>query len=147
MKKEEVLQRIRQLGVIPVIRADSAVEATKAINAIKAGGINIFEVTMTVPGAIALIEKLVSGFAQTALIGAGTVLTPEVAADCLAAGAQFIISPALNLKTVELCRKKEVAVMPGALTPTEIITAWRAGADIVKVFPAGALGGPAISNP
>ena len=141
MKKEEVLQKIRTIGIVPVIRAASADEATNAIKAIKRGGIDIFEVTMTVPGAIALIERLVSEFAQTALIGAGTVLTPEQAEECIAAGAQFIISPALNLETVALCRKKEIAVMPGALTPTEIVAAWNAGADFVKVFPAGALGG------
>jgi 2-dehydro-3-deoxyphosphogluconate aldolase/(4S)-4-hydroxy-2-oxoglutarate aldolase len=141
MTKQQVLQKIREIGIVPVIRADSADEATAAIEAIRAGGVDVFEVTMTVPGAVDLIAKLSAKFGDSALIGAGTVLTPEQAKDCIAAGAKFIISPALNLETIKLCSEKEIAVMPGALTPTEIITAWTAGADFVKVFPCGAMGG------
>ncbi len=141
MTKQEVLKKIREVGILPVIRAESATEATKAIEAIKAGGINIFEITMTVPDAVDLIKDLAEKFGETALIGAGTVLTAEQAQDCIAAGAKFIISPALNLETIKICNENQVAVMPGALTPTEIVTAWDAGADCVKVFPAGALGG------
>ena len=141
MTKQQVLQKIREIGIVPVIRADSADEATAAIEAIRAGGVDVFEVTMTVPGAVDLIAKLSAKFGDSALIGAGTVLTPEQAKDCSAAGAKFIISPALNLETIKLCSEKEIAVMPGALTPTEIITAWTAGADFVKVFPCGAMGG------
>ena len=96
---------------------------------------------MTVPDAVDLIKDLAEKFGETALIGAGTVLTAEQAQDCIAAGAKFIISPALNLETIKICNENQVAVMPGALTPTEIVTAWDAGADCVKVFPAGALGG------
>lgn len=141
MTKQQVLEQIRQIGLVPVVRAASADEATQAIEAISAGGVNVFEVTMTVPDAVNLIKKLVEKFGETALIGAGTVLTPDDAEDCIEAGAQFIISPALNLETIKVCNEKGIAIMPGALTPTEILTAWNAGADVVKVFPAGALGG------
>lgn len=141
MIKKEVIRQIVETGVVPVVRASSAIEATRAIEAVRAGGINIFEITMTVPDAVRLIEKLTDKFGDGALIGAGTVLTTEQAKDCIAAGAQFVISPAFNLETVAVCRKSEIVVMPGALSPTEIVAAWNAGADFVKVFPAGALGG------
>lgn len=141
MTKQQVLQKIRETGVVPVIRAASSAEAAAVIEAVSAGGVDVFEVTLTVPGAVDLIAELSAKFGDAALIGAGTVLTPEQAAECIAAGAKFIISPALNLETIKLCRENEIAVMPGALTPTEIVTAWTAGADFVKVFPCGALGG------
>ena len=141
MNKSDVISRITETGVIPVIRAASADEARRAIDAIKKGGIDIFEITMTVPGAVSLIEKLAASYAGDALIGAGTVLDAQTARDCVNAGAQFIISPALNPDTIRFCKESEIVVMPGALTPTEIVTAWNAGADFVKVFPAGALGG------
>jgi 2-dehydro-3-deoxyphosphogluconate aldolase/(4S)-4-hydroxy-2-oxoglutarate aldolase len=141
MKKKEVIRQITEIGIVPVVRANSANEAVRAIEAVRRGGINIFEITMTVPNAVELIEKLSDKFGDSALIGAGTVLTPEQARDCINAGAQFVISPALNIETVAVCRNQEITVMPGALTPTEIVTAWNTGADFVKVFPAGALGG------
>lgn len=141
MNKQDVIRQIVEVGIVPVVRATSADEATEAIKAIRAGGINIFEITMTVPGAVRLIEKLAEEFGHSALIGAGTVLTPEQALDCINAGAQFVISPALNFETIAMCQKHEITIMPGALTPTEIVAAWNAGADFVKVFPAGALGG------
>ncbi len=141
MTKQEVLKKIREIGVVPVVRANSADEALQAIEAVREGGVNIFEITMTVPNAIDLIKNLTAKFGENALIGAGTVLTPEQVEDCIQAGAKFIISPALNLKTIKICNENDVVVMPGALTPTEIVTAWNAGADCVKVFPAGALGG------
>ncbi len=141
MNKQQVMRQIVEAGIVPVVQASSADEATEAIKAVRAGGINIFEITLTVPGAVRLIEKLADEFGQSALIGAGTVLTTEQARNCISAGAQFVISPALNFETIDLCRKHEVVVMPGALTPTEIVAAWNAGADFVKVFPAGALGG------
>ncbi|HEY0051075.1 MAG TPA: bifunctional 4-hydroxy-2-oxoglutarate aldolase/2-dehydro-3-deoxy-phosphogluconate aldolase [Pyrinomonadaceae bacterium] len=141
MNKSEVISQITGTGVIPVIRAASADEARRAIDAIKTGGIDIFEITMTVPGAVSLIEKLVASYGAEALIGAGTVLDAATARECIDAGAQFIISPALNLDTILFCNQAETVVMPGALTPTEILVAWNAGADFVKVFPAGALGG------
>jgi len=141
MNKTKVLKRIREIGVIPVVRASSAGEAIQVVEAIKAGGLPILEITMTVPGAIQVIESLAARYGDEAIVGAGTVLDPEIARACILAGAQFIVSPALNLETIVCCREHEVAVMPGALTPTEIVQAWNAGADLVKVFPAGAMGG------
>lgn len=141
MTKQEVLQKIREVGVVPVVRAGSADEATRAIEAVKAGGIHIFEITMTVPNAVDLIGRLAARFGEAALIGAGTVLSAGQARDCIAAGAKFIISPALNIETIKFCGERGIAVIPGALTPTEIVTAWHAGADFVKIFPAGAMGG------
>jgi 2-dehydro-3-deoxyphosphogluconate aldolase/(4S)-4-hydroxy-2-oxoglutarate aldolase len=142
MDKAAVLERIRSVGVIPVIRAQSADEAARAVDAIRAGGVSVIEITMTVPGAVALIRE-VARRVQDAVVGAGTVLDPEAARACVEAGARFVVSPALDLATVATCRDAGVAVIPGALTPTEVVTAWRAGADLVKVFPAGAVGGPA----
>src|SRR5437868_10685192 len=141
MRKSEVLNRIRDTGLIPVVRAESADLAIQVVEAIQAGGLDVLEVTMTVPGAIDVIAKLASTLANQCVIGAGTVLDPETARKCIDAGAQFIVSPALNLETIACCRELDVAVMPGALTPTEIVSAWQAGADFVKVFPAGAMGG------
>jgi 2-dehydro-3-deoxyphosphogluconate aldolase/(4S)-4-hydroxy-2-oxoglutarate aldolase len=141
MTKQEVLEWIRKTGLIPVVRAQSPEQAMRAVNAVKAGGVDIVEVTMTVPGAISLIEKLRQIFSSEVLIGAGTVLDPEKAQQCIDAGAQFIVSPALNIDTISYCRSRDVPVLPGALTPTEVLQAWTAGADAVKVFPAGAVGG------
>lgn len=106
-----------------------------------AGAITTIEVTMTVPGAIELIKELCGSYGSEVLIGAGTVLDADTARDCINAGAKFIISPTLNFETIKFCSEQEIVVMPGALTPTEILAAWNAGADFVKVFPAGAMGG------
>jgi 2-dehydro-3-deoxyphosphogluconate aldolase/(4S)-4-hydroxy-2-oxoglutarate aldolase len=141
MNKTEVLQRIHETGLIPVVRAESAELAVQAVEAIKAGGIHVLEVTMTVPGAIGVIEQLTKMFGDETLVGAGTVLDPETAKQCIEAGAQFVVSPALNEDTIAFCRNREIAVFPGALTPTEVVKAWKAGADAVKVFPASAVGG------
>ncbi|MHB8391273.1 MAG: bifunctional 4-hydroxy-2-oxoglutarate aldolase/2-dehydro-3-deoxy-phosphogluconate aldolase [Acidobacteriaceae bacterium] len=141
MDKSTIMQHMRELGLVPVLRATSAEEAMPLADAILAGGIDILEVTMTVPGAIRVIEQLADHHGDKLLLGAGTVLDAETARNCLLAGAQFIVSPALDLRTIELCRRYSVPVMPGALTPTEILTAWQAGADVVKVFPCSALGG------
>lgn len=140
MDKSEVLKRIAEVGLVPVIRAESKDEAIRVIDAIAAGGLPTVEVTMTVPGAISIIEALHKRDSSL-VVGAGTVLDAETARACILAGAQFIVSPSLNLGTVELCRRYSVAVMPGALTPTEVLTAWQAGADVVKIFPCGAMGG------
>jgi 2-dehydro-3-deoxyphosphogluconate aldolase / (4S)-4-hydroxy-2-oxoglutarate aldolase len=142
MNKTDVLQRIRATGLIPVVRADSAELAMRAVERIKAGGVDVLEVTMTVPGAIGVIEKLAATFRSEVVIGAGTVLDPEIAGKCIDSGAQFVVSPSLNEETIAFCRKRNVACFPGALTPTEVVRAWNAGADAVKVFPAGAVGGP-----
>lgn len=141
MSRETTVSRIRELGLVPVVRAESADLAAQAIEAIRAGGVDVLEITMTVPGAVRLIEDLAARYAKQAIIGAGTVLDAETARACILAGAQFVVSPALNLETIALCRRYGVPVFPGALTPTEVVTAWQAGADMVKVFPAGALGG------
>ncbi len=141
MNKTDVIQRIKDIGVIPVVRASSEEEAISVVDAIKAGGLPILEITMTVPRAVQVIETLSARYGNEAIVGAGTVLDPESARACILAGAQFIVSPALNLETIACCRELDVAVMPGALTPTEIVLAWNAGADLVKVFPAGAMGG------
>jgi len=136
-----VMQRIRDVGLVPVVRASSADEAFAAVEAIRAGGIPILEITLTVPGAIRMINELTIRLGDEALIGAGTVLDADTAQRCIDAGARFIVSPALDIPTIELCRRLDVPVFPGALTPTEIVTAWRAGANAVKVFPANAVGG------
>jgi 2-dehydro-3-deoxyphosphogluconate aldolase/(4S)-4-hydroxy-2-oxoglutarate aldolase len=142
MSKAEVIKQIKDIGVIPVVRATSADEAMRAIDAIREGGISILEITMTVPGAVDLIARVSNRYGSEVLVGAGTVLDPEIAAACISNGAQFIVSPALNSETIARCRELDVTVMPGALTPTEVVQAWDAGADFVKVFPAGAVGGP-----
>jgi 2-dehydro-3-deoxyphosphogluconate aldolase/(4S)-4-hydroxy-2-oxoglutarate aldolase len=139
--KETVLQQIRSAGLIPVIRARSAEEAAQAADAIQAGGVGVLEITMTVPGAVDVIRE-VAGRGGDALVGAGTVLDAEAAHACIDAGALFIVSPSFNPDTISACREAGVAVLPGALTPTEVLGAWRSGADLVKVFPAGAVGGP-----
>jgi len=141
MNKSEVIKQIKDTGLIPVVRATSADEAMSAIDAIREGGVSVLEITMTVPGAVGVIEQLTKKYGSDVLVGAGTVLDAETARACMLSGAQFIVSPALNMETIECCRRYGVAVMPGALTPTEIVQAWTAGADLVKVFPAGALGG------
>lgn len=140
MEKTQVLAQLRSVGLVPVLRADSVDNALALAEAIAAGGVNILEVTMTVPGAIDVMRRLTRDFPEV-LVGAGTVLDPETARMCILEGAQFIVSPALNLKTIDLCHLYSIAVLPGALTPTEIVTAWQAGADVIKVFPASAMGG------
>jgi 2-dehydro-3-deoxyphosphogluconate aldolase/(4S)-4-hydroxy-2-oxoglutarate aldolase len=140
MTKSAVLKALAHIGLVPVLRAESVDQALALAEAIARGGVTVLEVTMTVPGAIEVMRRL----AQTRpdiLVGAGTVLDPETARICILEGAQFIVSPALNVKTIEMCHRYSIAVLPGALTPTEIVTAWQAGADVVKVFPASAMGG------
>ena len=138
--KAEVLARIHRSGLMPVLRAENEAQAFTLVEAIADGGIDVIEITMTVPGALLLLGRLTRERPDL-LLGAGTVLDPETARLCILEGAQFIVSPALNVKTIELCHRYSIAVLPGALTPTEIVTAWQAGADVVKVFPANALGG------
>ena len=140
MQKAEVLKSLREIGLVPVLRAESEEQALALASAIAAGGVTVLEVTMTVPGAIRVMRRLAEERPDI-LIGAGTVLDPETARMCILEGAQFVVSPALNVKTIELCHRYGVAVLPGALTPTEIVTAWEAGADVVKIFPASSLGG------
>lgn len=141
MTKAEIVKQIEDVGLVPVVRASSADEAMQVIEAIKAGGVNVLEITMTVPGAVRVIEKVADKYGSDVLVGAGTVLDPETARACLLAGAQFIVSPALNLDTIALCHRYSAPICPGVLTPTEVITAWSAGVDFVKVFPCGSVGG------
>jgi len=141
MHKSEVIAKIREVGLVPVLRADSEEEALAIAYALEAGGVTILEVTMTVPGAVDAIRRLSREAGDRILVGAGTVLDPETARVCMLAGAEFIVSPALNLRTIGICRRYNIAVFPGGLTPTEVVTAWEAGADAVKVFPCSAVGG------
>jgi 2-dehydro-3-deoxyphosphogluconate aldolase / (4S)-4-hydroxy-2-oxoglutarate aldolase len=142
MNKEAVRDRIIQIGIIPVVRASSAAEARLAAEAVCAGGIPIVEITMTVPGAVEVIRALARDAASSGLlVGAGTVLNVDTARCCLDAGAQFLVSPGFNLQTVELAGREGKLMMAGALTPTEIVAAWEAGSDLVKVFPCGQVGG------
>jgi 2-dehydro-3-deoxyphosphogluconate aldolase/(4S)-4-hydroxy-2-oxoglutarate aldolase len=140
MSKAEVLNSLREIGLVPVLRAESVDKALALAEAIAAGGVTVLEVTMTVPGAIQVMRTLAEKRPDI-LIGAGTVLDAETARMCILEGAKFVVSPALNLQTIEMCHRYSIAVLPGALTPTEIVTAWQAGADVVKVFPASAMGG------
>jgi 2-dehydro-3-deoxyphosphogluconate aldolase / (4S)-4-hydroxy-2-oxoglutarate aldolase len=139
--KNAVLGRIAETGLVPVVRAQSAEEAMKAIDAIREGGVPVLEITMTVPRAISLMEEVSKRYASEVVLGAGTVLDADTARACILAGAQFVVSPALDLETIACCRRYSIPVFPGALTPTEVQAAWTAGADAVKVFPCGAVGG------
>ena len=130
-----------EIGIVPVVRASSQREALMAAEAVAEGGIPIVEITMTVPGAVDVIRALAKMNSSKILIGAGTVLDAEAARSCRDAGAEFLVSPALNLETIEFATKENVLIMAGALTPTEIVKAWKAGADFVKVFPCGQVGG------
>jgi 2-dehydro-3-deoxyphosphogluconate aldolase/(4S)-4-hydroxy-2-oxoglutarate aldolase len=142
MNRDVILRSILDIGVVPVVRTSSAESAILAIEAVYRGGIRAAEITMTVPGAVKALEKLADAFGDKLVLGAGTVLDPETARICMLAGAQFFVTPALNLKTIEMVKRYSKIIMPGALTPTEVVTAWEAGADFVKVFPCGAVGGP-----
>ena len=141
MDKQKIRDRILEIGIVPVVRASSPREARIAADAVCEGGIPIVEITMTVPGAVDVIRELTKGGASGILVGAGTVLNAEAARRCLDAGAQFLVSPGLNIQTIELANREGTLMMAGALTPTEVITAWEAGSDFVKVFPCGNVGG------
>ena len=141
MNKQQVRSRIEQIGIVPVIRASSEREAHIAAEAVCKGGIPIVEITMTCPGAINVIRDLTKTQGSEILIGAGTVLNAEDARRSLDAGAQFLVSPGFNRATVEFAARESKLIMAGALTPTEIIEAWTAGSDLVKVFPCGQVGG------
>jgi len=141
MNKKSVHDRIVEVGIVPVVRASSAHEAVIAAGAVAEGGIPVVEITMTVPGALDVIGELARAHSSSVLIGAGTVLDAETAMRCLDAGAQFLVSPALNLETIEFAGKQGLVMIAGGLTPTEIVKAWKAGSDFVKVFPCGPVGG------
>jgi 2-dehydro-3-deoxyphosphogluconate aldolase/(4S)-4-hydroxy-2-oxoglutarate aldolase len=140
MNKNEVLTRIIDSGVVAVIRLKDTNRILKLIEAVRSGGVKSIEITMTVPGAVDIIRQLSRAVPADVLIGAGTVLDEETVGKVIEAGAAFVVGPILNLGVVRLCVKRGIAVMPGCYTPTEILTGWNAGADIVKVFPATSLG-------
>ena len=142
MEKREIFNRMVSEGLVPVIRVSSAREAVDVADAIKEGGLTLIEITMSVPGAIDTIKELTQKYKDEIIMGAGTILDPETARAALLAGAQFIVTPTLNLDVIQLAHRYSAVVIPGAMTPTEILTAWNAGADMVKVFPAAQLGGP-----
>jgi 2-dehydro-3-deoxyphosphogluconate aldolase/(4S)-4-hydroxy-2-oxoglutarate aldolase len=141
MTKEKVRQRLIATGIVPVIRASSAQKALLAADALYQGGVPVVEVTLTVPGAGAAIESLRKNFGGDLLVGAGTVLDVDDAKRCLDSGAQFIVSPGLDRATIGFVNSKDILMIAGALTPTEVITAWKHGSDIVKIFPCSAVGG------
>jgi 2-dehydro-3-deoxyphosphogluconate aldolase/(4S)-4-hydroxy-2-oxoglutarate aldolase len=140
MKREEVRARIEEIGIVPAVRFRSAEDARFATQAVSHGGIPIVEITMTVPGAIELIADLARN-SPDVIVGAGTVFDTETAGRCLDAGAKFLTSPGLDVQLVEFANKKEIVVLAGALTPTEVTMAWKAGADFVKIFPCSQVGG------
>ena len=141
MKREAILTAIIEGGIVPVVRTENQEGAIRAIDAIFRGGIRTAEITMTVPGAIRALEKVADKFGDQMLLGAGTVLDPETARACMLAGAEFFVTPSLNLKTIEMAKRYSKVITPGALTPTEVLAAWQAGADAVKIFPCSAVGG------
>lgn len=141
MTKQEAAKKVAEIGIVPVIRATSAKQGLMAAEAVCEGGIPVAEITMTVPGAIELISQLVKSMGASVLIGAGTVLDAETAQRCVDAGAEFLVSPGFDRETVKLANRLGKLIMAGGLTPTEVITAWKAGSDLVKVFPCGTVGG------
>jgi 2-dehydro-3-deoxyphosphogluconate aldolase/(4S)-4-hydroxy-2-oxoglutarate aldolase len=141
MTKTDARQMITTTGIVPVIRASSASKALLAVDALREGGICIVEVTLTVPGAEKVIETLRKGHANALLVGAGTVTDVEGAKRCLDAGAQFVVSPGWDAATVDFAKSRNVLMIAGALTPTEILSAWKSGADLIKIFPCSSVGG------
>jgi 2-dehydro-3-deoxyphosphogluconate aldolase/(4S)-4-hydroxy-2-oxoglutarate aldolase len=142
MKPKDILSFITEVGIVPIVRSSSAESAIKAVEAIYRGGIRAAEITMTVPGAVKALEKVADQFGDKIVLGAGTVLDTETARICMLAGAQFLVTPALNVKTIQMAKRYSKVICPGALTPTEVLAAWDAGADVVKIFPCGNVGGP-----
>src|SRR3954469_17837383 len=141
MSRETTLKRILDGGIVAVVRAESGAALVEVVRALAEGGVTAAEITFTVPDAIEVIRQVRHEVGDAVVLGAGTVLDPETARAALLAGAEYIVAPSLNLEVIRLCRRYDKVVMPGALTPTEIVAAWEAGADVVKVFPAD-LGGP-----
>ncbi len=141
MTSDEVKAQLEAVGLLPVLRAKSIPEAHALVEAIYAGGVTVIEVTMTVPGAIDLLRDLKAKYGSKVLLGSGTVTTAAQAQATIEAGAEFVLSPSLHLDVIAKTKELGKVSIPGALTPTEVITAWEAGADYVKVFPCSAMGG------
>lgn len=142
MTIDEVIRRIEEVGIVPVVRAASVEEATRAVEAICAGGIPVVEITMTVPNAVSVIREVAKQHGSKVLIGAGTVVNADQAESCLRAGAEFLVSPGLSAPVLSVARAAEKLAIPGALTPTELMSAHDHGARLVKIFPCGNVGGP-----
>src|SRR3954452_15669803 len=142
MTSREILAFITEVGIVPVVRCSSAEGAVETVGALYRGGIRAAEITMTVPGAIRALEKAADQYGDKLVLGAGTVLDPETARSCMLAGAEFFVTPSLRTSTIEMAKRYSKVICPGALTPTEVLTAWEAGADAVKIFPCGNVGGP-----
>jgi 2-dehydro-3-deoxyphosphogluconate aldolase/(4S)-4-hydroxy-2-oxoglutarate aldolase len=142
MSRDLTLKRILDCGVIAVVRAESGSELVPVVEALADGGVIAVEITFTVPNAIEVISQVRKTLGDRVVLGAGTVLDPETARAALLAGAEYIVSPALNVDVIRLCRRYDKVVMPGAFTPTEVLHAWEHGADVVKIFPADAVGPP-----
>jgi len=142
MSRDEVLSRILDGGIVAVVRAESGATLTRVVEALLEGGVTAAEITFTVPDAVEVIREVKRTVGERVVLGAGTVLDPETARAALLAGAAYIVSPSTNPEVIRLCRRYDAPVMPGAFTPTEVVTAWEHGADVVKIFPAE-LGGPA----
>ena len=140
-QKQEVLAALREGGIVPVIRADSADTALRIVDALIAGGIRTLEITMTVPDAIGVIKAVADRFGSSVLLGAGTVTSRALAEGALGAGAEFLVTPCVVPDVLAVAKERDVAVLPGAMTPTEVFTAWSSGGDIVKIFPASNVGG------
>src|SRR5580704_5008185 len=142
MTIEEVIRRISEIGIVPVVRAATVEDATRAVEAICAGGIPILEITMTVPNAISVIRHVVREHGSAALIGAGTVTSAEQAEQCIRAGAEFLVSPGLSIPVLSVAHACAKLAIPGALTPSELMHAQDNGAKLIKIFPCGNVGGP-----
>jgi len=142
MTIDDVIRKIGEIGVVPVVRAATVDEATRAVQAICAGGIPIVEITMTVPNAVSVIREVAKQYGSNVLIGAGTVTSAEQAESCLRAGAEFLVSPGLSAPVLSVARASARLAIPGALTPTELMNAHDHGARLVKIFPCGNVGGP-----
>ena len=140
MSREQHLQRVLDCGIVAVVRFTDPEPLVAVVEALAAGGVTVAEVTFTVPGALDVIRTAKRQLGDRVLLGAGTVLDPETARAVLLAGAEYVVAPTVNLEVIRLCNRYDKLVMPGAFTPTEILTAWEAGADIVKVFPADVVG-------
>lgn len=142
-KKQEILGRLKSSGVVAVVRTDQPGDLIEVARALVKGGVSFLEITMTVPKALTIIEQAVDALKDEAVIGVGTVLDAETARAAILAGAGYVVSPAMRPSVIEVCKRYDVACMPGGMTPTEIFEAWELGADVVKVFP-GSVGGPAF---
>jgi 2-dehydro-3-deoxyphosphogluconate aldolase/(4S)-4-hydroxy-2-oxoglutarate aldolase len=140
MSKESHLQRVLDCGLVAVVRSPDSRQLVDVARALADGGIPVVEITMSVPNALDVLREVRQALGERLLLGAGTILDPETARAALLAGAEYLVSPTLNLDVIRLCQRYDKLVMPGAFTPTEILTAWEAGADIVKVFPADVVG-------